>query len=236
MRRLVFIPLCVMAATSVEAEPHAHMQSDPLLAKLMIDRLEVRDVEGPNPVKWDIQGWLGGDLRKLWLKSEGRYVDGETAAAELQVLYDRAVSPYWNVQAGWRGDLEPDPQRDWFTMGLRGLAPYFIDLDVSLFFGEGGRSALRIKTDYEWKLARRWILSPDLEANAYGEDDAARGTGSGLSDAQIGLRLRYQVTRHISPYVGVEGRRRFGATEDFVRTSGKRADNAWWLAGVSVWY
>ena len=112
MRRLVFIPLCVMAATAVEAEPHAHMQSDPLLAKLMIDRLEVRDVEGPNPVKWDIQGWLGGDLRKLWLKSEGRYVDGETAAAELQVLYDRAVSPYWNVQAGWRGDLEPDPQRD----------------------------------------------------------------------------------------------------------------------------
>lgn len=234
--QIVSVLVSLMGLPAGAAEMHAHMQDDPLLTKVMINRLEVRDVEGVNPVKWDVEGWLGKDLRKLWVKSEGRYVDGTTAAAELQLLYDQAVAPYWDVQAGWRADLEPDPQRDWFTLGLHGTAPYFVEIDTALFFGTGGRSALRLKAEYEWRLTRRLILSPELEVNAYGEDDPERGTGSGLSDVQAGVRLQYQSVRQFAPYVGIEGRRRFGDTEEFARAGGAQTDDLWLLAGVRAWF
>lgn len=218
------------------AEPHAHMEDDPVLGKLMIDALEVHEVEGSDPLRWDIAAWLGRGLRKLWLKSEGRRGAGATEAAELQLLYSQAVTPFWDVQAGWRGDLEPAPHRDWLALGLRGTAPYFVDIDAALFMGESGRTALRVKAEYELSLGRRLILGPELELNAYGRDDPALGLGSGLSSAQLGLRLYYRVTRQFSPYAGVEGRRRFGATGDLARAGGRDPDDAWLLAGVRAWF
>ncbi|MCC6209174.1 MAG: copper resistance protein B [Gammaproteobacteria bacterium] len=232
--------LCVVLVsfwvTPVGADSHAHMGDDPVLGKLMIDALEVREVEDGNPVKWDAEAWLGRDLRKLWLKSEGVRSDGETSAAELQLLYSRAVAPYWDLQAGWRGDLEPAPRRDWLAIGLRGTAPYFLEIDAALFAGESGRSALRVKMEYELRLTRRIILGPELEMNVYGKDDPALGVGAGVSSAQLGVRLYYQVARQFLPYVGVEGRRRFGATEDFARAGGLNPDDAWLLAGVRAWF
>jgi copper resistance protein B len=235
--KIVLALAAFLAATAAAAaaDIHAHTGSEPVLAKLMIDKLEVLDVEDDNPVKWEIEGWLGRDLRKLWIKSEGSYVDGATAAAELQLLYDHAVA-YWDVQAGWRADLEPHPRRDWFALGLRGVAPYFIEIDTALFFGEGGRSALRFKAEYELRLSRSLILNPELEATAYGKDDPALGTGSGLADLSAGFRLYYQIMRRFGPYVGIEGRRRFGATDDFARAASGRIDDIWLLAGVRAWF
>lgn len=233
--RVMFALAGWLAISTAAAESGGHMSSDPLLAKLLVDKLEVREVEGDNPVKWELEAWLGRDLQKLWLKTEGRRVDGTTAAAELQLLYDHAVSAYWDVQAGWRVDLEPDPQRDWFALGVKGLAPYFIELDAALFLGEGGRNALRIKAKHEMRLARRLILTPELEANAYGEDDPGRGLGSGLAEVSAGFRLHYLLARQFGPYVGIEGRKRFGDTADLARAAG-RSDNAWLLAGVRGWF
>jgi copper resistance protein B len=237
--KVIFALACCLIVTAIamaDEHSHAHMESDPMLARLMIDKFELRDVESENPVRWEIEGWLGRDLRKLWLKSEGRYVDGATEAAELQLLYDQAITPYWDVQAGWRADLEPEPQRDWFALGMQGVTPYFIGIDAALFLGDGGRSALRFKAEYEWRLTHRLILIPDLEANAYGEDDPERGIGSGLSEVSIGFRLHYLVVRQFGPYVGIEGRRKFGATEDYARAGNGQTDNAWLLAGMRAWF
>ncbi len=239
MKRLEMM-ICVVLASpwtlSAGAEPHADMENDPVLGKFMIDALEVREVEGDNPVKWDVGAWLGKDLQKLWLKSEGRRSDGTTDAAELQLLYSRAVSAYWDVRAGWRGDLEPRPRRDWLALGLRGTTPYFLELDAALFAGESGRTALRVKAEYEFRLSRRLILGPALEVDAYGKDDPALGTGSGLSTARLGLRLYYRVTPQVLPYLGIEGRRRFGETEDFARAGERNPDDAWLLAGLRTWF
>ncbi len=42
-----------------------------------------------------------------------------------------------------------------------------------------------------------------MKANLYSKDDPARRTGSGLSDLEFGLRLRYELNRQLAPYVGV---------------------------------
>ena len=48
----------------------AGVEDDPLLGKVMIDQLEVRDADENNPVVLAAQGWLGKDLQKLWFKTD----------------------------------------------------------------------------------------------------------------------------------------------------------------------
>jgi copper resistance protein B len=83
---------------------------------------------------------------------------------------------------------------------------------------------------------QRLILSPDLEVNFHGQDDRATGVGSGLSDAEFGLRLRYEIRREFAPYVGLVGWRKFGDSADFARREGERSDDLQWVIGVRAWF
>jgi copper resistance protein B len=233
---LLFALIGGLGISTAQADMHTHMEGDPLLTKLMIDRFEVRDVDGENPIKWDIQGWVGKDLQKLWIKSEGRYIDDAVAANEVQLLYDRAVSPFWDLQAGWRRDLIQDPQRSWLALGLQGIAPYFIDVDTALFVGEEGRTALRFEAEYDLRITQKLILSPAVEINAYSKDDPELKVGSGLSSLLAGLRIRYEIVRQFAPYIGIEIRERYGKTADFANAGDTKSDDTWLVFGMRAWF
>ena len=214
----------------------AGVEDDPLLGKVMIDQLEVRDADENNLVVLAAQGWLGKDLQKLWFKTDVERVDGETEEAELQALYSQAIAPYWDVQVGMRQDFQPTPSRTWAVIGLQGLAPYFFEIDTALFIGESGRTALRLEAEYELLFTQRLILTPEIEVNIYGQNDADIGIGSGLSDIEAGLRLRYEIRREFAPYIGVNWNKSFGDTADFARSAGEETDDLQWVIGVRVWF
>ena len=135
-----------------------------------------------------------------------------------------------------RHDNGSGPDRNWLAFGVQGLAPYWFNVDATGYLGDQGRSALRLSASYELLLTQRVVLQPQLELNAYGKDDPARGIGSGLSDATAGLRLRYDISRQFSPYIGVEWSGRFGRTGDFAQASGERRDTTDLVAGVHFWF
>jgi copper resistance protein B len=76
---------------------------------------------------------------------------------------------------------------------------------------------------------------PRIDANVYGKDDRSRGIGRGLSDATLGLRAQYQITRQFAPYIGVERYQKFGNTADFL-PEGIKARDTRWIAGVRFWF
>ncbi len=41
---------------------------------------------------WDFDGWVGGDYNKLWLKSEGEVIDGDTHSSEYWAMYSRNIA------------------------------------------------------------------------------------------------------------------------------------------------
>ena len=211
-------------------------KDDPVLGKVLIDQLEVRDADGNNPLVLDGQGWIGKDLQKLWFKAEVERVDSETEEAELQALYSQAIAPFWDVQVGLRQDFQPTPSRSWAVIGLQGLAPYFFEIDTALFIGESGRTALRLEAEYELLFTQRLILTPEIEINIYGQNDADLGVGSGLSDIEAGLRLRYEVRREFAPYIGVNWNKSFGNSADFARSEGEDTDDLQWVIGVRAWF
>ena len=210
-------------------------EDDPLLFKVMIDQLEWRDTNG-DPLVWDADAWVGKDLNKLWVKTEGEHTDGETEEAEVQLLYSRAVAPYWDLQAGWRHDVKPEPTRDWFAIGFKGLAPYWFEVDAALFAGGNGQLAARLDAEYELMLTQRWVLTPEIELDLHGKDDRETGVGSGLSDMELGLRLRYEVRREFAPYIGVNWEKKFGKSADFAEEEGEATDDVQFVAGVRVWF
>lgn len=209
---------------------------DPVLASLLVDQLEWRDQSGENPVAWEADLWLGRDLDKLWIKTEGLSSDDAEEEIETQVLYSRALSPFWDARVGWRADWQPGTERHWLSIGAKGLAPGFVEMEIAFFLGSEGRSALRLQAEYELLLSQRLLLVPELEVNLYGENDRDTGVGAGLADLEAGLRLRYRVTREIQPYIGFNWHRLYGNSGKFARDAGADSDSAQWVAGVRLWF
>lgn len=203
---------------------HAMEKDDPFLTKIIIDQLEWREAEGDNLLVTEAQAWLGYDLNKVWLKTEIEHVDGHTEEAELRLLYNRGITPFWDAQVGIRHDFQPN-SRNWLTVGLQGLAPYLLETDAAFFIGESGDTALRLELGYEILFTQQLILPPEFEINIYGQNDRETGMGSGLSDSQLGLRLRYEIRREFAPYLGVIWIRNYGNSKDYADVeSGKKYD------------
>lgn len=211
-------------------------KDDPLLGMFVLEQAEYRTVDGIDPEVFEGYGWLGYDMNKLWLDFDMERADGSTEAAELQLRYSRAIKPYWDIQLGVRRDFEPGPRRNWLALGLNGLAPYWFEIDVSAYFGEAGRSALRFEVEYELMFTQRVVLVPQVEMNAHGHNDRETGTGSGLSDIEAGLRLRYEIRREFAPYVGFNWEKSYGNTRRFARDEGEHSEEAAWVIGISAWF
>lgn len=213
-----------------------HMVDDPFISKLMFDALEVgRNKEGTNTLTLEADAWLGYDLHKLWLKTDLEMSGGKLDEGELQALYSRGISPYWDLQAGVRKDFKP-VGREWALIGLKGTAPYLFDVDTSIAVGKGGQVNARFNAEYELMLTQKAFLAPELDLSFYGKDDAEAGVGSGLSQASFGFKLGYEVKREFAPYIGVRWAKKFGDTADYARAEGEDVSDTQLVLGIEAWF
>ncbi|MEE9347000.1 MAG: copper resistance protein B [Robiginitomaculum sp.] len=203
---------------------------------LMADRLEIQSADSESALLWDGQFWVGGDKHKLWIKSEGEYGFKETEIeeAEITTLYSRAISPYFDMQAGIRYDLAPKG-RAHLTIGMLGLAPGWFEVDGAAYLSKDGDLSASFEAEYDMVITQRLILQPRLEMEISGSDIAALGTGSGLTHVDLGARLRYDIKREFAPYIGVEWQSDFGKTADYTRADGGEKSRVVVMAGVKLW-
>jgi copper resistance protein B len=217
--------------------PGGHMVHDSAInSLLLINQLEWQDGNGEGALNWDIKGWVGGDIDRLWLRSEGKRSAGRTENAEVQALWGHAISPWWDLVGGVRQDFKPGDGQTWAAFGTQGMALYNFEAEATLFVGEAGRTAARLEGDYDILLTNRLILQPTAELNFYGRNDPQRGIGSGLSESELGLRLRYEVRREFAPYVGVTWNRSYGQTAQYARDEGEDTSQVRWVVGVRLWF
>ena len=206
-------------------------------SQIMFNLAEVQVREGRDGYRWDGEGWFGGDINRLVIKSEGSGSFGEGPDdAEVQALYSRAIGPYFNLQAGVRHDFTPNPSRTYATVGFEGLAPYWFEVEGALFLSDKGDVLGRIEGYYDQRITQRLILQPRAELNLAAQDVAENGIGAGLSDIELGLRLRYEIAREFAPYVGVSWDRKLGNTADFARTAGEDPSSASVVLGIRAWF
>ncbi|MFA0995041.1 MULTISPECIES: copper resistance protein B [Pseudomonas syringae group] len=199
------------------------------------DKLEWQDANDVSALAWDLSGWIGGDIDRLLLRSEGERTNGKTEEAEVQALWGHAVSSSWDVVAGARQDFKPGAPQTWAAFGLQGQAISDLDVQATAFIGEAGQTAARLEADYDLLLTNDLILQPTGELNFYGKNDPQRGNGSGLSTSEFGLRLRYEITPQFAPYVGVTWNRSYGKTADYAREDDEDVAEARLVVGLRLW-
>lgn len=206
--------------------------------RLGVDQLEIALRGGRDAIAWeDLHFWYGGDIDRLWLKSSGEAVFGEgLERAELQALWSRAIGPFFDLQAGARLDFGRGPERAHLVLGVQGLAPYRFEVDAALFLSTRGDLTARFEGEYDQRITQRLILQPRIELDLSLQDVPELGIGSGLSSAEAGLRLRYEIVPEFAPYVGIGYERAFGDAAGFARAAGEEAGGWSLLLGVRAWF
>lgn len=204
------------------------------------DRIEWRSGEGEAVGLLEGQGWYGGDMNRLWVKTEAEFLfDAPRSAeeldkAEIQALYSRPVSAFFDLQAGVRHDIEPSPSRTYAVVGVQGLAPQWFEVDLALFLSEDGDLSSRLEAEYDMLLTQRLMLQLRTEVDLEASDVPELGLGSGLSSLEAGVRLSYG--RVFAPYVGVSWEEKLGKTADFARADGEETGSVSAVVGFRFWY
>lgn len=211
------------------------MADNDIFYMVLLDQLEYVKRRNSNGIAWDAEGWVGRDYGRLWLKTEGERIEGRSEGS-IEALYSKPIAAFWDAQVGVRHDFGEGPSRQWLALAIQGIAPYWFDVEGALYLGSAGRVGARFKTDYSFRLSQTAFLTPEVEVNAYNKSDRARGIGSGLSDIQFGLRLRYELRREVAPYIGVTWGRKLGRTADFAREEGESPIERQVVAGVRIWF
>lgn len=208
------------------------------LGMLDVHRLEYQSNDGEGLYVLDGSAWWGGDINRFKFTADAEYLaaDGAFEELELQALYSRAVSTFFNANLGVRRDVRPQPGRSFAVVGVEGVAPYLFELDAQVFTSDDGDLSARLEAEYEILLSQRLILQPRTEIDVAAHEVSELGIGTGLNTVEAGLRLRYEIAREFAPYIGVAWKRKFGETEDFARDEGETVSSTSLVAGVRVWF
>ena len=222
-------------------EPRLGMGMQPVMdrgifAHAILNELEGRFNGGNPEFRWEGQGWVGTDYDKLWIKSEGTVQNGRVVDGQEEFLYSRAITTYFDLQGGLRSDIDSRPTRNWASVGIQGLAPYFFDIEGTGFVSSQGHLAARFEGSYDLLITQRLILQPQIELNFYSKSDPARDVGAGLSEIDTGLRMRYEFSRKFAPYIGVVYEGKFGQTANFARRAGESTGEVRFAFGIRIWF
>lgn len=209
---------------------------------VLFDQLEYRDGDGPGAMGWDLVSWIGGDLDRFWIESEGQALTrgGEGELERLDLLYGRLIAPFWDIQAGlgyqrlW--GTGPGADRLMAVIGIQGLAPYAFEIDANLRVSEDSEVTADLQATYDLLITQRLVAQFRLEALYAFEPVEEMEIGTGCNSLGLGLRLRYEIRREIAPYLGLTWRRRYGATADLGRARGQDSVDTTVVAGLRLWF
>ena len=100
-------------------------------------------------LRWDGEAWTGTDTHRLWLKSEGQLERGEVSDGQQEAFYDSPISTYFDLQAGFRYDLDHRAGRGWAAIGIEGLSPLFFHVAATVYGSDNGHYAAKIFCSYD---------------------------------------------------------------------------------------
>ena len=238
MYRFWTVLLCLPVTNLPAAEAYPPPHADRIFSYVQAEQSELRVThEGAETYSWDVRGWIGGDYDRLWFKTQGDdLLDGPVETAEVQLRYSRLFTAFWELAVGVRYDLEPEPARGFAVFAAHGLAPFLYEVDADAFISEDGDVSARIEVEYPILITQRLILQPALELDFAVQEVEEIGIGPGLSQVELGVRLRYEIVRELAPYVGFVWERKVGRTADLARRRGEDFDVPAFVAGVRFWF
>src|SRR3546814_18482969 len=110
----------------------------------------------------------------------------------------------------------------------------FFEVDSAIFVSNKGDVSVRFEAEYELLITQRLVLQPSAELDMAVQEVSELGIGSGPSSIELGLRLRYEITREFAPYIGVHYERDLFDTAHLPREEGGAAHAVSFVAGARL--
>jgi len=230
MKTIKNIVLTTLACIGLTQSLHAAGGDNPLRTMLVMDRFEVLNND-ENTHIWEGSFYIGYDIDKLYVYSDGEATSDGLESSQNELVYSRAIAPFWDAQVGLVYDKNSDASKTWGEVAISGLAPYYFETRAALLVNGDGNVGLRLDAEYETLFTQKLILSTSLEADFYTKDAPTMQLGSGLSSMEAGLRLRYEFVREFAPYIGVTWDKTFGNTNDYNPVNETNI-----LVGIRFWF
>ncbi|NBV28943.1 hypothetical protein EBS02_08020 [bacterium] len=89
---------------------------------------------------------------------------------------------------------------NYLTVGLEGLAPYMFETIAQIFLSDQGNYSARFKQEVDIFITQRLIMQPYFETEIFAQDVEKLEVKSGISDLELGLITRYEISRKFAPY------------------------------------
>ncbi|RYY79437.1 MAG: copper resistance protein B [Moraxellaceae bacterium] len=218
-----------------------HMMSSPNFWSLEAEALElIRNADyadGHIGGHYDLKFWYGNDYNRLYLNTSGELEQDKLQQASSSVMWWRPFSAYWNTTFGLKQEYVADNNdQTWLGGGVSGLAPYWFDIETTLYGSTKGNSQLGFNASYDLNISQKWVLQPKIELLAYGKTSIEHRYGAGLAQVNTGLRLRYEITPQLAPYIGFEHEQFVGKTATLYKDHGDNSRSRNILLGLHFWY
>lgn len=219
-----------LSAASFADDTHTSEHGDAVFHKVRLEAA-AGEADGKEYSSFDLDGWIGTDQNKLWIKSEGQRTNSNTEKLNLWALYSRNIATFWDAQVGVRVDNNPKATT-YLVAGFEGLAPYFFETEAHAFVSKEGDVSFRLKQRNDFLVTQRFILQPFVELNVNAQSDKSSKQGAGLSKGELGLQARYEITRKFAPYFEVKYDRKFGQAASYARAENEDVDA--WIAQLGL--
>lgn len=242
LRQFVLIPLILGVFCAIGAfEASAQMGETRPYGQFAANEFEYAFNNALNPIVWDIEAWVGGDLNRFIFETEGEMPTADVAVdLEAEALYGRLVSPYWQLVVGVRGDLVSHAMhtrgRGHVMLGLSGTSRQLFRLEPAIYVSHQGDVSFRLEVTHDLRITQRFIAESKFEADAAIQSVPEFGVGKGFNSIELGLRLRYEIVREFALYLGVSWTYSFGETARLRTALGERQSDPRGVAGARFWF
>ena len=96
------------------------------------------------------------------------------------------------------------------------------------------RARFPLRSQPDLLITNRLILQPRIDMKLHAQSVPDLELGAGITDFELGARLRYEFTRNVAPYVGVNWDRKVVQTATIARNNGEAISNVSFVAGVGL--
>ena len=186
---------------------------------------------------FDFSGWIGGDYNRLWINSDKKKYGNFEEKLEIQALYSRNISQFWDSQIGISHDFSSDYSKkrvNHFTLGFEGLAPQMFETRGHILLSEKGNLSLRLKQEIDIFLTQRLIAQPFIETEIFAQEVKELEIGSGISSFEIGINTRYEISRKFAPYLGLLYHAKTFSTANLAKKKQEKVNDFILLAGLRI--
>lgn len=223
---IITILLFTMIAYSMDND-------DPLIMKTSIHALEYRVSDNEKVTFLDGEIALGYDLSKVYLRAHIEQNGEELETGVVRGIYSFATHPYWDAELGIRKDFEENG-KEYLSLGLKGLYPYYIGTEAVLFVAENGLVQAQLALEHEIMITQRLMLMLGSEISVFSQDDEDIEVGSGLSSSELSFKVMYAITKKIIPYIGIHSENKYFNNREMSEDEEK--DILSYTIGIHAWF